>query len=397
MDAQNDGTYDPDFHAWLQNPRSADGPAVTGDEILWCIMNDLDSSKVRNLFGYYPAGLEMTTSIWAFDRPDCLGRTIFTRQRLINKGVSPLESAYFCIWSDPDVGHPFDDRVGIDTTRTMAYVYSGVPVDSLHGNIGAVGYLLLQGPVFPSPADTARFADRLVIGMRNVPFTAFTMYANGINPFNDPPLGVQFGAVMLRNNATGNYASDGPFIDPHTSDTTKLMLAGDPVTGTGWLDRDNLPPGDRRFLASSGPFALAAGDTQEVVYARIVAEGGSPTDDIIALRETADCIVRTYRDTPLRAGSIPQAMDFSIDALFPNPLRTDTHTHFGLMVRSKQQLPISIRMVNALGQSVNHLEIIPRSERETLRLPLSPTIPAGVYHVIASNGTQIATKQIVLF
>jgi hypothetical protein len=396
-DADGNGRYEPDFSRWLQDSFSVDGPSFLGDEMIWGAMNDLDSLQTHSLFGTIPIGLEVNTAVWAYDLPDCRSRAVFTRHRIIHKGIDALDSAYFAIWSDPDVGSGLDDFVGIDTVLQLAYAFNGGETDPLHGNIGALGYLLLQGPAVLAPGKTARRCGRTESDMKNLRFTAFTMYANGVLPYRDPDRRVARGAQMLYNNMKGLFSYGAAFVDPHTGDTTTLMIAGDPGMRTGWLDSDNLPPGDRRLLASSGPFDLAVGDTQEVIYARIVAEGGSPAGDLIALRETADCIIRTYRDTPLRAGSIPQAINFSIDAPFPNPFHTDIHTHLGLVVRSEHLRPISIQLINALGQSITRLEFIPRSERETFRFPLSPAIPAGVYHIIASNGTRIATRQIVLF
>jgi hypothetical protein len=66
-----------------------------------------------------------------------------------------------------------------------------------------------------------------------------------------------------------------------TGQITKFIHAGDPVTRQGWLDSS---PSDRRFLMSSGPFKLAVGDTQEVVGAKIIAPGVSPSKSVAALR-----------------------------------------------------------------------------------------------------------------
>jgi hypothetical protein len=397
MDTDLNGTYQPNFSLWVQNPTSVDGPIFPGDEMLWCVMNDLDTARTRFLFGTIPIGLEVNTAVWAYDLPDCRGRAIFTRHQIIHEGVDDLDSAYFAIWSDPDVGSGFDDFVGIDTIRQLAYAFNGGPVDGFFGNIGALGYLLLEGPVVPAEGKTARRFGRTEAELMNLPFTAFTMYTNGTPPYLDPDLRVSRGAQMLYNNMKGRFSFGAPFIDPHTGDTTTRMISGDPVARTGWLDSDNLPPGDRRLLVSCGPFNLAVGDTQEVIYARIVAEGGTPAEDIFALRENADCILRTFRDFPVGVHSVPEAADFSIEAVFPNPINTETHAQLGLAIWSKHQLPISILLIDALGRSVTRMEIVPRSERETLWLPLSSTVPAGVYHVMATDGIQIATRRIILF
>ncbi len=67
-------------------------------------------------------------------------------------------------------------------------------------------------------------------------------------------------------------------------ETTRFALYGDPVTGTGWLDGLQHPAGDRRAGMASGPFTMAAGDTQEVVVAEIAAQGSSNIGSVSLLK-----------------------------------------------------------------------------------------------------------------
>ena len=66
------------------------------------------------------------------------------------------------------------------------------------------------------------------------------------------------------------------------------MLPGNPVTATGWYEGAGWPngfaPGDRRFIISFGPFNFAPGDTQEIVYATLIAKGNSNIESITALK-----------------------------------------------------------------------------------------------------------------
>ena len=82
----------------------------------------------------------------------------------------------------------------------------------------------------------------------------------------------------------GRFGVSGEiFTDLITGLPTTYALNGDPVTGTGWLDGDQLPPGDRRQGSASGPFNMAPGDTQEVVVAEIVAGATPGSDNIKAI------------------------------------------------------------------------------------------------------------------
>lgn len=395
-DIDMNGSYNPDFSRWLQDPASADGPIFLGDEMLWGVMNDLDTTQTKFLFGTIPIGLEVITAVWAYDLPDCRGRAIFTRNQIIHKGNENLDSAYFAIWSDPDIGSGLDDFVGIDTVRQLAFGFNGEEVDVVHGNIGALGYLLLQGPTVPAPGHSARRCGRMEADMKNLPFTAYTMYANGVLPYKDPDRRVSSGARMLYNNMKGLFAYGSPFVDPHTGDTTTLMIAGDPVTQTGWLDSDNLPPGDRRLLASCGPFNLAVGDTQEVIYARIVADGGTPAEDVAELRRTADCIIQTYRDTPLLVLSTPEVRPFLIETIYPNPLNISIQKQLAVTILSEGQHPLFIRLVNTVGQIVAQGKMnVPQGQR-CVMLNLPENLPAGNYQLNLTNGHEVANERVVV-
>lgn len=395
-DVDRNSSYDPDFSRWLQDPTSADGPIFPGDEMLWGVMNDLDTAQTRLLFGTIPIGLEVNTAVWAYDLPDCRGRAIFTRNRIIHKGSDDLDSAYFAIWSDPDIGSGLDDFVGIDTVRQLAYGFNGEATDLVYGNIGALGYLLLQGPAVPAPGHSARRCGRTETDMKNLPFTAYTIYANGVLPYTDPDRGVSRGARMLYNNMKGLFAYGAPFVDPHTGDTTTLMIAGDPVMETGWLDSDNLPPGDRRFLASCGPFNLAVGDTQEVIYARIAAEGGTPAEDVAALRRTADCILQTYQDTPLLVGSDAAAVSFSLESVYPNPLNISTQRRLVATILTENQHSILIRLSNAVGRVVAQRKMTAPQGKGTFILDLPGDLSAGTYQLTATDGLMVESRRVML-
>lgn len=394
-DTDANGRYDPDFDAWLHDASTADGPPLLGDEMLWCTMNDLDARTVRDLFGTSPVGMEMHTTMWAHRDSGCRSRAIFTRHRLIHKGIDNLDSMYLMIWSDPDVGFPTDDYVGIDTSLQMAYTYNALAHDSLHGNVGVLGYLLLQGPAVHSPGYMARFKGRDVTDRKNLPFTAFTMYADAQPPFEDPQRKDPRGASMLFNNARGLFASGEPFIDPHTGDTTTIMLAGDPLSGTGWLDRDNLPPGDRRMLASMGPMTLAVGDTQEVIYARIVAEGGTPTEDLAALRETAACIVRTYRDTPLAVASPVSRSEFRITGIAPSPGKPGQMLTLNVEHGMRTNGQVTVLLTDLLGRVlVKRTLPLPSSSPARLPFPLPAALPGGVYSLRVSDGSHVHIRYV---
>lgn len=66
----------------------------------------------------------------------------------------------------------------------------------------------------------------------------------------------------------------------NNSRPSKFVFNGDPVTGAGWL---NPAPADCHFLMASVPFTLAAGDTQVILAAKIIAPGTDNKSPVTAL------------------------------------------------------------------------------------------------------------------
>lgn len=69
-----------------------------------------------------------------------------------------------------------------------------------------------------------------------------------------------------------------------TNKIVKFTHAGDPVSGSGWVDGILRAPGDRKCAMNSGPFTMAVGDTQEVIFVEIAAGGDENTDRLEAVK-----------------------------------------------------------------------------------------------------------------
>jgi hypothetical protein len=97
-----------------------------------------------------------------------------------------------------------------------------------------------------------------------------------------------------------------PFRDPQ-GNPSSFTLTGDPQTGTGWLDGQQYPAGDRRMGLASGPFTMAPGDTQEIVVAEICA-GALPGVDrlsAVGLLKFYDKVAQLAYDNGFRLPSPP--------------------------------------------------------------------------------------------
>ena len=175
---------------------------------------------------------------------------------------------YISQWSDPDLGFFTDDYVGWDNDSQLGYVYNSSSFDAVYAEFGlnppAAGYTLLKGPV---------------VGADNLATSSFTYFGAG-SAISDPNLGVYEGTLQWFNLMEGflprpSYPVQVPLTNPLTGVESKFWLDGNPVTGTGWIDGIDLPPGDRRMIQTTGPFEMALGDTQEVVFALLADIGTS--------------------------------------------------------------------------------------------------------------------------
>ncbi len=287
VDKNGNGIYEPDFDEFLEVGYAdclSDTPMLPGDETLWFVSNDLDPRRVRDLYGSPSIGLELHTLVWAYSQTGPLSNMVFTKYTVINKGTEDLEQAYFSKWSDPDLGDAWDDFVGIDTTLSLGYVYNGLAKDETYGIPPAAGYDFFQGPIVESPGDSAVWNFGYRRGYKNLPVSTFAFYINGSSIYNDPDLKRPTGAGQMYWYQLGRLWNGSRYMDPTTGNNVTVCLAGDPLTGEGWIDGIVSSPGDRRFLMTAGPFTLAVGDTQEVVVSSIVAQGSDRLSSLKVLK-----------------------------------------------------------------------------------------------------------------
>lgn len=277
-------------HAPAPFDPTIDIPGQPGaDQTLWYVANDMFNGNWP--WGTSSVGMEMQQTIWAYSRTGALGNIIFRKSVLINKGTQILDSLYFGLFVDPDLGDPSDDLVGCDTTRSLSFVYNSREVDAGYSPLPppSVGFDLLQGPVVPgTPDDSALFMGNWIHEKKNLPMTAAYVFSGAGGGFISDPIDNSTGVLQWYNYMRGRIGSSGlPYIDPNNVPTA-FPYAGDPEKRTGWLDQI---PADKRFGLCSGPLTMAKGDTQEVVFAEIAA-GATPGVD----RLSAIGLLKFYDD-----------------------------------------------------------------------------------------------------
>lgn len=308
IDKNSNGVYDP----------AADIPGMSEEpcQTIWYVANDLDQTLTEYLYGSLPMKLEMQATFWAYKADKPLGNTIFKKYKIINRNSKRIDSMYFSMWSDPDVGYPYDDYAGCDTTLNIGYCYNSTTTDSIYGiTPPATGFAIIQGPIIPaSSSDSARYNGNWKKGFKNLGMTSFFVHSCGatINWSDPSPGNYEFGALRWKNLFAGKLARDGVlYTDPETGAKTKFPYNGDPVNQTGWLDGEGSACGDRTMGSISGPFTMNPGDTQEVVFAQIAAGGTKNVSRLSAIS-----ILRHY----VKSIKIISDNNFNISTPPPSPV-----------------------------------------------------------------------------
>src|SRR5690606_14910837 len=117
---------------------------------------------------------------------------------------------YFGLFVDPDLGVAFDDFVGSDSTRGMAFTYNARPNDDIYGTPPpAIGYDLLTG-------------------------AGASLYLSGVGPTSDPSNGETMYTFMQGLWKDGTPVTEGGSGYETDGDTTTFVYAGDPEAGAFW-------------------------------------------------------------------------------------------------------------------------------------------------------------------
>jgi len=327
FDNDGDGNYTPEFGDYpIIEIRGCNDPQYP-DEMFFWIYND--AGGVHTETNGDPIQMEIQVQAFAYATNDQLNNMTFQRYKLINRAVESIDSMYFAMWVDPDLGCFEDDYIGCDTTRDLMYVYNedaldGQPNCSCTGGVNTycdevpiLGVDYFRGPLAPKifrngelvtpPLGTS--ADTLVeLGM-----SSFVYYNNGAigNPTpgtDDPSIAAEY-----YNYLTGSWRDGTPFTQDGQGygGTVPISYAfPDTPDSDGWsMCTAGLPNGDRRTLQASGPMRLDPGAVNELIIGvPWVAELDYPCPDISKL-QIADDLSQALFDNCFDITDGPDAPD----------------------------------------------------------------------------------------
>ncbi|HMQ88579.1 MAG TPA: T9SS type A sorting domain-containing protein [Flavilitoribacter sp.] len=327
------------------NPLDGDYPVIEirgcvtpqfPDEMIFWIYNDAGNTHEES--DGLPIRMEVQVQAFAYKTSDEINNMTFQRYKLVNRAVESIDSMYFAMWVDPDLGCYTDDYVGCDIDRSLAFVYNKDAADGTTGticdggvqtygtNIPLLGVDYFRGPLNENGEE---------IGM-----SSFTYYNNGgVDPTPLPPTTDPQTVQEYYYYLSGRWRDGTPFTfgDDGYNDGAPIRYAfPDPPNQTdGWsMCAEDLPVGDRRTVQASGPFRLDPGAVNELIIGVVwVPTAVYPCPDITALLD-ADDIAQNLFDNCFRLTRGPDApdidwveLDQEIIAVFSNDTLTSNNAY----------------------------------------------------------------------
>jgi hypothetical protein len=123
-----------------------------GDQTLFFVFND-NGNAIHGETGGQKIGVEIRGQAFEFSTSDQLNDMTFYNYEIINWSSNKVDSTYFTVWDDCDLGNYQDDYVGCDVSRGLGYQYNGDNYDEdvggqtgYHDKLPAIGCDFFQGP-----------------------------------------------------------------------------------------------------------------------------------------------------------------------------------------------------------------------------------------------------------
>lgn len=337
-DEDGDGTYDP---AAGDYPRIGirgceDDPRYPDQMIFW-IYNDAGGAHTQTQ-SPEPLRMEVQVQAFAYATNDEVNDMTFQRYRLINRGTQPLDSTYFAMWTDPDLGCYQDDYIGCDNTfegidrfgnqknRDLMYVYNEDALDGFPNcncPQGVPTYCdevpVLGVDYFRGPLDLDSIIGFDQVGQpifKELGMSSFTYYNNGAvgnwpDAMTDPDNFRQYYRYMSGSWKDGTrFTQGGSGYNVLSQDQTNFALNDAPNNPNGWsMCTAGLDFGDRRTIQASGPFQLKPGAINELIIGVVfVADEAYPCPSLDRLL-FADGIAQALFDNCFRITDGPNAPD----------------------------------------------------------------------------------------
>ena len=410
-DGDGDGIYNPVDKNWNGTwDLNEDMPMLIGDEIAWCVYNDALPKNMRRWNTVDPQGIEVRQTIFASDNPD-LENVIFIRYSILNTGLVAdiMDSVYFGIWEDGDMGDATNDVVGCDTLLNSAFYYED-ETDYVYGdNPPSFFSTFLQGPIVETNinSDTAKInfgqlnGSEIIVGKKNIDISSHVFMVGGSPTLNDPGTATDARNYILGKDKLGDYPNpcNWPYgqvrggVDCHQVDK-HFWFSGDPVANVGWISTQNR---DTRNLVSTGPFNLEKDKPQEIIIAYVIGRGTDYFNSITVARENVQRAIEEYQSnfasmTYTAPAPTNPVNSYVLYQNYPNPFNPVTTIRYEL----PQDGQVTIEIFDILGQKVKTiLNEFKKADRYEVTFS-SAGLASGVYIYQLRVNDFIQSKKMLL-
>jgi len=383
-DGDGDGVYNPvDKNGNGLWDIDEDRPDLIGDYTAWCVFNDGVPREKRRLTDTEPVKIEVQQTIfgWKGNPDEPLGNTVFVRYKIENKNydIPVMDSVYFGIIYDPDIGEYTNDLIGCDTILNSGFTYNSGPDNQFGANPPTLLIKYLQGapafipgvsfidnnfnsvfdPGIDTPIDTAIIKGGSYIGLKSVPGAVNLNMTSHIQSVQLHP-GQIDNKYTIAARLKGRIGT-GQLVDPcswllgsvfgvNCSDINPLyMYSGDPITQFGWI---NNVPIDQRTYVNSGPFSLEVNKPVEIIVAYLCGRGTSHLNSITVAKEYAGFIDEFYANnftfSASQTTSVKNETTNRLGNNYPNPFNPVTTIAFNI----KEAGRVKLKVFDILGKEV---------------------------------------------
>lgn len=401
VDINNNGIYDP--------MNGGDYPKIKGDQAIYYIFNDKGGTHQNT--GGLPLGIEIHAMAYAYGPGQetsyfpQLAYTTFYNYRIINRSNMDYHNMYLSVWSDVDIGYYGNDFIGCNVGGNYGYAFNGDSTDPTMGstigygsNPPAAGFQILKGPYAEANDDRDNDNDG------TIDESCEQNLMNTFNYFNNSFAGVPVAQTDPDNAAryyqymTGFWRDGTPFTCGGNAYGGQIPISfvypGDTYTtgvcgSSSWDDPG--PPGDRRYILSSGPFNFAAHQEEEIEYAHVTSFDPVTHNPVNKLKFDMNAI-RVFSNnfdsfapctntiTSIREQKANQTFN-----LYPNPAKEE------LNIQTNQKQNALIEIFDAIGNLVLSSKI---HNSDGLNLKIDQ-FANGMYFIKINADGKSATKKFI--
>lgn len=348
VDADGDGLYD---------PLKGDYPDMKGDQMIWWVFSD--NGPVHDMSKGRPFKVEYHAMAYAYNRGGVEADMLFYEYTMLNRSTEKYDQFRFGLFSDADLGCPFDDYIAFDRAHRMGIEYNAGAPDCPNG-INSYGTKApMTGLTFlEMPGD--HYPDMVPAGSFN------TTYSGSGRP---PAIDTEFHHFL---HARDIYGTPMP-------DTFMYELA----PGKGECEL-KLPGGDRRYVITSNDYAFQPGTVAKIAMAFIATDTAGyacPVSSFKPITDLADSAWKIYHN-PLPPLSMDEyTMKQQLLKIYPNPA---SGTLCVDLVNIAVGREYSLQVYDVTGR---RLQLAFSRNANTLSADISSLTP-GIYSLVYDDGTQ---------